>query len=130
MTRIGLCSRTICGKWCAELMNLAIVNERLTRLISRFAEAALETRQVAKRLNGLLPSRFSELKREHARESLSAGEAERRALTDPRYVSYLEELSSITGSAAEARVQYETHAMLYKARQSLRRGLSKPAPRR
>ncbi len=111
-------------------MNLAIVNERLTRLISGFAQAALETRQVAKRLNGLLPSRFGELKREHARGSRSAGAAERRALTDPRYVEYLEELSNIAGSAAEARVQYETHAMLYKARQSLRRSPPKSAPRR
>lgn len=111
-------------------MNLQVVNERLTRLISRFAEAAMETRQVAKRLNGLLPARFSELKREHARQTRSAGVAERMALTDPRYVSYLEELSSIAFSAAEARVQYETHAMLYKARQSLRRSPAKPAPRR
>lgn len=111
-------------------MNLAIINERLTRLISRFAEAALETRQVAKRLNGLLPSRFRELKREHARQSRSAGVAERLALTDPRYVTYLEELSGIAGTAAEARVQYETHAMLYKARQSLRRRPSTPSPRR
>ncbi len=110
-------------------MNLAIVNERLTRLISRFAAAALETRQVAKRLNGLLPSRFGELKREHARRTRSAGVAERLALTDPRYVAYLEELSSIAGGAAEARVQYETHSMLYQARQSLRRNASKPASR-
>lgn len=102
-------------------MNLGIINDKLTRLISRFAAAAMETRQVAKRLNGLLPARFGELKREHARRSRSAGVAERLALTDPRYVSFLEELSSIAGSAAEARVQYETHSMLYKARQSLRR---------
>lgn len=111
-------------------MNLAIVNERLTRLISRFAEAAMETRQVAKRLNGLLPTRFGALKREHARASRSAGVAERLALTDPRYVEYLEELSTIAGSAAEARVQYETHAMLYKARQSLRKKPAKAPERR
>lgn len=102
-------------------MNLAIINERLTRLISRFAETSLETRQIAKRLSGLLPARFGELKREHGRRGgVSAGRAERLALTDPRYVTYLEELSSIAGAAAEARVQYETHTMLFKARQSLR----------
>ncbi len=105
-------------------MNLAIVNERLTRLISRFAETAMETRQVAKRLYGLLPSRFSELKREHARRSRSAGVAERQALADPRYVAILEEMAAIAGSAAEARIQYETHTMLFKARQSLRRSRS------
>ncbi len=101
-------------------LNLSMLNERLTGLISRFASSAMEARQVARRLHGLLPSRFLDLKREHGRTSRSAGAAERLALADERYVGFIDELATMTGEAAAARVQYETHSMLFQARQSLR----------
>lgn len=97
-----------------------MLNERLTRLINEFARTAMESRQVARRLSDLLPARFQEIKREHARRA--SGHAERMALTDPRYVRALEELGEVSSQAAMSRIQYETHAMLYKARQSLRAG--------
>ena len=98
-------------------MHRQILNERLTRLISQFAAAAMESRQVARRLSGLLPSRFLELKREHARGGAGA---ERLALTDARYLAYVDELVTLTDRAVRARIEYETHAMLYQARQTLR----------
>jgi hypothetical protein len=105
-------------------MNLKIMNERLTRLIGRFGADAMEARQVAMRLNTLLPSRFRDIKRTHG----GGATAERRALTDPRYLEYLEELANVSCQATEARIQYETHAMLFKARQSLRAFRSVPVP--
>lgn len=98
-------------------MNPAILNDRLTRLISEFAHQAMESRQVARRLEDLLPSRLAEIRRAHGRRG---GDGERVALTDPRYLEALEELGDISAQAVLARVQYETHSMLFKARQSLR----------
>lgn len=95
-----------------------MLNERLSRLINEFAKTAMESRQVARRLTDLLPTRFQELRREHARRR--EGHAERLALTDPRYVRAIEELSEVNAEAIQSRIQYETHAMLFKARQSLR----------
>jgi hypothetical protein len=112
-------------------MNKAILNDRLMRLISRFGQNAMEGRQVARRLDALLPQRLRELKSEHgctvrARRESSGGResvqsrAERLALTDPRYLAHLEELAAIQSEAVAARVQYETHVMLFEARRSLR----------
>lgn len=99
-------------------LNLKILNERLNRLISGFANSAMEARQVSKRLNDLLPLRFGEIKRGYSRAK--NGNAERQALTDLTYLSYLDELVEVSNRAREARVQYETHTMLFKARQTLR----------
>lgn len=102
-------------------MNLRLAHERLSSAIGSFAGAAIETRQVARRLRELLPARFLELKREHIRRSDALGsKADRLALTDPRYIESLEQLAEISARARHSQVQYETHAMLFKARQSLR----------
>lgn len=100
-------------------LNIQMMNERLTNLIRRCGAAAMESRQIARRLHELLPMRFAELKREHARQHRPA-EAERLALTDERYLRHLEELNEVSSAAARARIEYETYAMLYKARQTLR----------
>ena len=102
-------------------MNLRLPHERLSAAIGIFAGTAMETRQVAQRLRQLLPARLLELKRDHTRRSNAMGaKADRLALTDERYLSSVDELTEITARARTARIQYETHAMLYKARQSLR----------
>lgn len=96
-------------------------NDTLARLIAKFGAEAMEARQVAKRLSSLLPARFAEVKRSYVkRNARGSAAAERLALTDARYLESIEEYARITGTAAAARVQYETHAMLYQARQSLR----------
>ncbi len=100
-------------------MNRAILNDRLVELINRFGRAAQEARQVARRLDSLLPTRFRELRIEHRRARPEA-HAERLALTDPRYLQSVEEVVEIQYQARLARMQYETHSMLFKARQSLR----------
>jgi hypothetical protein len=100
-------------------MNLGIVNDRLSQLISRFGSAAIESRQVAKRMHGLLPARLMEIKREYARRH-GGGKAERLALADERFIQHIHDYTDVQAQALEARIQYETHAMLFKARQSLR----------
>ncbi len=102
-------------------MNLRMLNERLSAAIGSFAGAATEARQIAQRLRQLLPARLLELKREHTRRSdVMGSKADRLALTDPRYLDSIEQLAEINARARMARVQYETHSMLFKARQSLR----------
>lgn len=102
-------------------MNVGLPHERLTQLISRFGSTAIESRQIAKRLHDLLPSRLAELKREHSRRPGGGGSrAEREALVDERFAKHVDEYVSIQSRSIEARIQYETHAMLFKARQSLR----------
>ncbi len=96
-------------------MNRTMLDERLHRLIRTYAGSAQEARQVARRLGDLLPLRLRDIRRE------KAGSAERHALVDPRYVAILEELNDVSGQALAARIQYETHTMLFQARQSLRR---------
>ena len=116
-----------------HVMNNAILTERLVRHISRYGREALTGRQVCRRLDVLLPQRLRELKADHARrvqqdrapsnraksERIQA-KAERCALTDARYLGFIDEITSIHGDALLARVQYETHVMLFEARRSLR----------
>jgi hypothetical protein len=102
-------------------MNLRMPSERLTQLIQSFAHTALTSRQVAKRLNALFSPRYLELKGEWARRCRSVAKGERLALTDPRYEQLVSELTDIKFNAVRAHIEYETHTMLYKARQSLRR---------
>jgi len=99
-------------------MQFSIHNETLVRLISKFGNTAQEARQVAKRITALLPVRLGELKKEHCR-SHNAMRAERMALADTRYENFINETSDVAFQATHARIQYETHAMLFKARQSI-----------
>lgn len=100
-------------------INLKIDAERLSQAITRFGQAALEARQVARRLADVLPARFRDLRREHGGRHKIA-HAERMALTDPRYLQHLDELASLHAEARAARIQYETHMMLFEARRTLR----------
>ena len=101
-------------------MNGAILNERLQRVIAEQADMAVSSRQVSQRLKALLPQRFREIKRDANRAGLRGSRAERHALVDERYTKALEEYVNITYAGVEARIQYETHRMLFEARRSLR----------
>ncbi|MCX6108463.1 MAG: hypothetical protein NTZ90_02530 [Proteobacteria bacterium] len=101
-------------------MQRDIASEHLPRLIARCGADALNRRQIAKRLQALLPTRYLEIKLDHRRRGLAPAAADRQALIDQRYTDFVQELSDMTFAAHQARIEYETHAMLYKARQSLR----------
>jgi hypothetical protein len=95
-------------------------HNELLHYISSQGKAAFEGRQLAKRLRDLLPLRMKKIKDEW-RRSHRPGRAEREALADQRLLDHIDELVLILGDSHESRVQYETHSMLIKARQSLRK---------
>ncbi len=97
-----------------------MTNERLTKTISSQGRSCADLRQITKRLDRLLPNRLSSLKQKYRQLGMKAGKSELLALTDPEFTEFLEEFVNMSFSALEARVQYETHLMLFKARQSLR----------
>lgn len=101
-------------------MDLLMSNEGLAKLIVSQGRHCAELRQVAKRLDSLLPARFASVKNKYRQSGMKSSKSEFLALTDAEYMESLEEFLQVTGSAIEARVQYETHMMLFKARQSLR----------
>lgn len=103
-----------------ERFDLRQSDEQLTFIVGRFGRAALEARQVARRLSSLLPNRLRDLKQEHAARLGKAALAERFSYTDPRYLAFVDELVGLHADARQAQVQYETHRMLFEARRSLR----------
>lgn len=99
-----------------------LTDQRLHSLIGRYAAEAVDAKQISRRLRALLEARLKELIRAHATSAgCTQARAERLALVDPRYLNYVNELVLLSGQAARARIQYETHLMLHQARRSLAR---------
>ena len=75
---------------------------------------AIESRQVCQRMRKLLRDRLqqliSEYRQQHGRCATS------RALTDPRYLDYVEQVVEVCGAAQAARIRHETHRMYYEVR--------------
>ena len=101
-------------------MDMFISNDNLTKLIASQGRVCADLRQVTKRLDSLLPLRLSSIKQKYRQDGIKATKSEYLALTDAGYTDFLEEFVEVASSATEARIQYETHLMLFKARQSLR----------
>lgn len=101
-------------------MDTKLHPERLFALIHKFGAEAQEARQVARRLGDLLLVRFQTLRREHAKQGVGAA-GERAALLDERYLAYIDEYCEVAHKSLMSRIQYDTHLMLFKARQTLRR---------
>lgn len=78
----------------------------------------LEAKQIAQRLQDLLPSRLADIAR-HKRGNYSLAKANRMALQDPSYIAYLDELVEVNRQALEHRILWETRSMLLKAWQSI-----------
>lgn len=100
-------------------MEMTIPNERLLQLLANESRAALESRQVALRLKKLLPTRLHDIKASYNTQ-YGASKAIRLALTDKAYQQAIDEYLKVQNHAVEARIQYETHFMLYQARRSLK----------
>lgn len=100
--------------------NRAILHDRLLHCLREFATTATESKQVSRRLRDLLPLRYREILSRYRPQAQSVAAAERAALTDKAYLAHIDELISVASSFHEARVQYETHMMLFEARRSLR----------
>jgi hypothetical protein len=100
--------------------NRSILHDRLLVLLRDFSREAIESRQIGRRLRDLLPQRLKRIHARHRALARTSGAAERLALIDSDYLEHLEEISLVTQSALEARIQYETHLMLFEARRTLR----------
>jgi hypothetical protein len=101
-------------------MHIRMLHEQLVQAITHHGRLAAEATQVSKRLKSLLPSRLKQIKMELQR--YHRGEKSTRlALMDSRLTNYIDELVNTSATAREARIQHETHRMLYEARVSLRR---------
>jgi hypothetical protein len=75
---------------------------------------------VSKRLGDLLPDRLRRIKYAQGPE-MTRSKAERVALLDEYYQKSVQEYLDMFKNGVEARIQYETHMMLYQARRSLRK---------
>jgi len=98
-------------------------HEQLIQKIQVFGRAAMEHRQIGRRLRTLLPERLAEIVQSKKQEKGSVAAAERSALTSSDYLTFVEEVVNLSGEARASRVQYETHMMLLDARRSLRKPL-------
>ena len=96
-------------------MKKYLSDQQLSHKISVLARKSVEYRQVAKRLQRLLPVRLREISFEY-RKSNSAGKSQRLALLDKRYLFYINELHTISASAAQARVEWELSKMIFISR--------------
>lgn len=105
-----------------------MAQEKLTRAIHSHAQEGLKARQVARRLEALLPVRLKDIERrfrQNQKNQIDArapvAGAQRRALCDKAYLDFIQEYTDIHGDAIARRIQYETHLMLFEARRSLRK---------
>ncbi|MGE0173838.1 MAG: hypothetical protein AB7T49_13660 [Oligoflexales bacterium] len=101
-------------------LNIYVHQESLAHRIRHFGRLARESWQVAKRLNDLLPERLRRLKYSQSAD-ITRSKAERLALVDEYYHHSVQEYLNMYKNGVEARIQYETHLMLYQARCSLRK---------
>lgn len=100
-------------------MNLRVSNEVLVRKIRKDGASYFEYRRVGSRLQEMLVDRMRLLKQEYQRQHRKVGYSERCAYADSRYVAYVEELVSIKDKALASKIEFETHRMLYQARQTI-----------
>ena len=90
----------------------------LKHKIASAGQKQLEARQIAQRLQELLPSRLADIARSR-RGNSSVAKSTLLALQDPNYLAYLDELVEVNRQAREHRILWETRSMLLKAWQSV-----------
>ena len=100
--------------------------EQLSHAIRGHAQAAVQARQIYRRLAALLPTRLKavreQLQQHQSADSLSKALKNRtliRAIASDDYVYYIDELVAVAANAHEERVQYETNMMLFEARRTI-----------
>lgn len=93
--------------------------ELLIHKVHQFGKEAAEMRQLAQRVRELFPEKLRKLQRECP--NLAGARRDRACLVDQRYLDSVQELVELRMRATYLRMQYESHLMLYQARQSLRK---------
>ena len=124
-------------------MNRSITQEQLVKKILEFGRQASEHLQISKRLRDLLPDRMKKIGEDVATfsddstnevgdemmsissssssssASSSISKSRRGILVSNAYREHVEELIEIKARGLEARIQYETHVMLFEGRRTL-----------
>jgi hypothetical protein len=100
-------------------MDLKISHELLCRRIFDLAASSNEFRQVARRLEKVLPQRLREIEFTFRRRN-GAGRAKRLALADKSYEAYIDQYCGVAADAHRDRILWETHCQLAEARQTNR----------
>lgn len=98
-------------------MRLTMPQIELIQALQLFSRESRELRQLVRRLKEVLPRRL-----ENCKQSATGKGAkkERLALTSSDYIQACKELVEMDYSYTHSLVQWETHRMLYAARQSQR----------
>tara|TARA_B100001964_G_scaffold228903_1_gene280592 strand:- start:74 stop:385 length:312 start_codon:yes stop_codon:yes gene_type:complete len=99
-------------------LNLFISKQELVAKIISLGKEAADNRQVAKRLQTLLPERFKKIKEEYYHKKYSPGKSQRLALLDKRYLKFVTEYTNLAATAHKKKILWQTYTMLYQARQS------------
>lgn len=96
----------------AELAKLVGGRHELCRRIVAQGHAALEAQQVCRRMRELLRARLQQLVAEQRGEH-GVARARRKALIDPRYLDYVEQVIDVCSKAQAARIRHATYLMYY-----------------
>ncbi|MBI2603336.1 MAG: hypothetical protein HYW48_09800 [Deltaproteobacteria bacterium] len=96
-------------------MQAHLSREQLAHQITEWADSLVETKQILARAQRLLPNRLREVC-SRCRKENSGGKALRRALTDPAYLTHIDEICELSSSFVKTRILWETHLMLFDAR--------------
>lgn len=97
-------------------MNLHLHHIDLVATIRRFGRHMVASQQVVRRLRRLIAT----LPCPPRQEGPELGRRQARQFLQPSYPKLVDEYLAVEGERLEAKVQYDTHMMLLKARQSLR----------
>lgn len=100
-------------------MNLLASQEELAKLARDSANKWLKLKQLSARLRDLKPYKLAALTRKFRRHE-TAQRAERLAYLDDGYQKYINEYVELNQDKERLKVDFETHRMLFQARQSLR----------
>ncbi len=92
--------------------------ESFAHHIAQFGQTIVRSKQVLSRLTQLLPKRFQRLVAQYRDVSRSGTKAQRLALLDPVYLSYLHEINELNFNILKVKVAWETGLMLYRLRAS------------
>ena len=101
-------------------MNTNMDPNDIQKTIRSSHRLSIENRQITRRLKNLRLNLLKQTK-DKLRQQCKKGEIERRALNDPAYLEFLQQIVDTDHGFLKHRILYETHLMLFRARQSLRK---------
>tara|TARA_Y100000991_G_scaffold199223_1_gene170812 strand:+ start:439 stop:747 length:309 start_codon:yes stop_codon:yes gene_type:complete len=91
---------------------------QLIHRIKVLGQEHVQAKQVAKRLDTLLPVRFEKIKDTY-RENYRPGKSHRLSLVDKNYIFHVKEYCQLSSQAFEKKILCEIHMSLFLMRQSI-----------